>query len=350
VKMSLRSDNNLALMDKLPSGIEPEGRMRTRYHYHVCGLRLLSDTSFPFPETGSDGRQPDLEFSLGATGTKTEDLFPARKPHGIIRNGAGWPSITVYKMDQRYLLSCSNEASRVDFVLSDDCRRIDCYPFTAESRRNVELWLFGLVLAFILQVRGVFSLHASAVVVDGGAISFLGKNGYGKSTLAYFFLQKGHPVITDDLLAFERKGDAFHALPACPSMNLWDTTVSQWCGTGGNLGDEIVRKVKGRHSLASLDGVFCSSDIPLKSIYLLNPRSEEGDSEVRILPVVPSKALFELIGYTRANSMVEHGSQKELFLTYASLVSEVPVRRLEYPSGFDFLPTIYDAVLRDMVC
>jgi hypothetical protein len=349
--MSLQSDNNSALLDKLPLGIEPEGRMRNSYHYHVCGLRLLSDTRFPFPETWSDDdRQADLEFSLGATGAKTEDLFPVRKSHGVIRNGAGWPSITVFKMDQGYLLTCSNEASRVDFVLSSDCRRIDCYPLTSESRRNVEMWLFGLVLAFVLQMRGVFSLHASAVVVDGGAISFLGKNGYGKSTLAYFFLQKGHPVITDDLLAFDRKGGAFHALPACPSMNLWDTTLSQLGGDGGNSGHETIRTVKGRHSLASLDGVFCDSDIPLKCIYLLSPHRDKGDSAVRILPVARSKAFFELIGFTRANTMIELGGQKELFLTYASLVSEVPVRRLEYPSGFDFLPTIYDAVLRDMVC
>ena len=321
------------------------------YDYLVCGLWVRSNVFFPLasPPLLTES-SPDVEFTLKPAGLPATSLFPVESVLGSIRNGAGIPSITVSRVEKGYLLDCKNGSKAARFFLSGDCRKIECYPEDGMTRQDIECWLFGLVLAFVLQKRGIFSLHASAVALNRRAICFLGKNGYGKSTLAYFFLQKGHALVTDDLLAFVRKTDAFHVLPACPSMNLWDTTLSRLAGTDGNSADEMTSTVKGRHSMASLNGLFCDSDVRLKGIYLLNPHRDKEDTEVRIFPVAPSKALFELIGFTRANSMIELGNQKELFLTYASLVSEVPVRSLVYPSGFDFLPAIYDAVLHDMAC
>ena len=53
--------------------------------------------------------------------------------------------------------------------------------------------------------------------LTGGRSPFLGKNGYGKSTLAYFFVQKGHALVTDDLLA-SRQEDGCISRLACMSV------------------------------------------------------------------------------------------------------------------------------------
>ena len=62
------------------------------------------------------------------------------------------------------------------------------------TRQDIECWLFGLVLAFVLQKRGVFSLHGAAVQCFDWAVGFLGSNGFGKSTLAFLFPAAGAPT------------------------------------------------------------------------------------------------------------------------------------------------------------
>ncbi|NBC85561.1 MAG: hypothetical protein GVY25_05150, partial [Bacteroidetes bacterium] len=39
--------------------------------------------------------------------------------------------------------------------------------------------LLGVVLGTLLHQRGLHTLHASAVVVDGGAVAFVGEKGAG---------------------------------------------------------------------------------------------------------------------------------------------------------------------------
>ena len=141
--------------------------------YLVCGLRFRSNVSLPLvtisPTTeGCSG----CRVFLKPAGLPTTDLFPARTFIGNIRNGAGHPSITVSQVEQGQLLECKNGAKDAAFFLSHDRRTIECYPEEGMSRQDIECWLFGLVLAFVLQVRGIFSLHASAVALNGGAISF----------------------------------------------------------------------------------------------------------------------------------------------------------------------------------
>ena len=59
------------------------------------------------------------------------------------------------------------------------------------------------MLSFSLLSLGYEPLHATAVVVDGEAVAFLGDCGYGKSTLGAAFLARGFPLLTDDVLALE---------------------------------------------------------------------------------------------------------------------------------------------------
>lgn len=58
----------------------------------------------------------------------------------------------------------------------------------------------GPVLASLMEQRGAFVLHASAVAVGGRVVAFAGPSGMGKSTTAAFFAARGYPLITDDLL------------------------------------------------------------------------------------------------------------------------------------------------------
>jgi hypothetical protein len=328
--------------------IESERDLSTPSHdYSVCGLRLRTNVAFPLL-TQTQIAAPDVQFFLKAEGLQSSELFPDRIFLGSIRNGAGRPSITVSRVEEGQLLECQNGTKGAAFFLSQDWGTIECYPAQGMSQQDIECWLFGLVLAYLLQGRNIFSLHGAAVECCGKAIGFLGNNGYGKSTLAYFFLRKGHRLVTDDVLALVDNGTRFMALPACPSMNLWPKTMAELGSENVNLSTQEVKELKARLSLRSTDSLFCRSEVPLERLYLLNPIREASADKIEISQVSPTLALRELFHHTRAGSVLTVEDQKTLLQFFGRLSSTVPIRKLEFVGGFDKLPVIYEAILQDV--
>ncbi len=98
---------------------------------------------------------------------------------------------------------------------------VSCGANYATSPDEVFLTYFlGQVLSHCLLMRGIEPLHATAIVVDGGAVAFLGDSGDGKSTLAASFLNRGYSLITDDVLVLEFQNDTVLAHPSLPSIKL----------------------------------------------------------------------------------------------------------------------------------
>jgi hypothetical protein len=128
-------------------------------------------------------------------------------------------------------------------------------------------------------------------------------------------------------------------------MNLWSNTLSAFGTVNGsaNGGGTLEKR---RHSLEELTLPFCPSPVRLTHIYLLKRMSKTDG--IDIVPVPPANGLIELLGYTRASSMIELEQQKVLLKIYGKLLSQVTLRRLNYPAGFEFLPAVYNRVLQDV--
>lgn len=87
-----------------------------------------------------------------------------------------------------------------------------------ESDLLVE-FLVGPALSLALALRGVFGLHASAVVLQEGAVAFLGESGAGKSTLAAL-LDAGGRRLADDFLPVAWSGGCLKAFSRFPQLKL----------------------------------------------------------------------------------------------------------------------------------
>ncbi len=317
---------------------------KTRYQYRVCGLYLESDMLFSLPQAVPQS-VPDIKFRLKGVGRSTDAIFPKRAPIGKIKNGAGYPSITVCQVDHGLLLDCHNTHRRVEFVMPRDGRWIDCYAHSETTAEDIELWLFGLVISFILQSRGIFSLHAAAVNIGGNAVAFLGTNGCGKSTLAYFLARNGHALITDDVLALVDHQGWVSALPGSPSMNLWNQTLDHlgWPDASSKTGGA------GKHRYGIDQLGFCRNEsaVPLQNVYFLRPTPPDEAQTVRSESVAAAEAMVDLLSYTRANSMIEISKQKDLLKIYSLLISQASMRRLNYPRECEYLKTVYQTILED---
>ncbi len=74
----------------------------------------------------------------------------------------------------------------------------------------------------LLQQRGVATLHAAAVATEAGAVMLLGRSGIGKSSLAAALVERGYPLLADDVTGVMLDaGGRPVALPAFAHQRLW---------------------------------------------------------------------------------------------------------------------------------
>jgi hypothetical protein len=86
-----------------------------------------------------------------------------------------------------------------DFEIREG-RQIRVWPAAGATRKDIEIFLFGLAWASLCHQRGVLPLHASAVIIENGITAFAGHSGTGKSTTAALLNSLGYELIADDIL------------------------------------------------------------------------------------------------------------------------------------------------------
>src|SRR3990172_4970069 len=117
-----------------------------------------------------------------------------------------------------------------EFLVSPDGRRIACHALEGCPPETLRVYLLGQVLSFALVRRGVEPLHATAVMIDGEAVAFVGDCGYGKSSLGAAFLQDGCALLTDDLLAVTERDGRVLAYPGPARIKLFPDVAHRLLG------------------------------------------------------------------------------------------------------------------------
>jgi len=79
-----------------------------------------------------------------------------------------------------------------DFILDTTQRSVQVLPHDMLDEHTIEHLLVDQVLPRLLAHEGQLLLHACAVNVDGRTVLFLGKSGWGKSTIAALFHHAGY--------------------------------------------------------------------------------------------------------------------------------------------------------------
>lgn len=304
----------------------------------LFGITLASD--FPFASRLRDGHgAPDLTFSSAPCGQA-----PALPPHG---RPVGKTAIRLFRTPDREVLRFPDVA---DFHLWPD--RIVAQTADLAPSPLLEIHLLGTVLSYWLERRGLVTLHASAVLLEAGAAGFISTHGGGKTGLAASLMQAGHPLLSDDLLPLEERNGRFLARPGYPQMRMWPDEAIHFLGRYEDLPTVHPDLSKRRVAIGSGGpdgfGTFHGEATPLSCLYLLD-RQPDGDAPIEIREVSPRDALIELLRHSFTPLLVEAaGLQPARFDLLSRLVLQVPVKRLSYPSGFDRLPRVAEAVRRDL--
>jgi hypothetical protein len=230
-----------------------------------------------------------------------------------------------------------------DFRIQVD--RIEAY--LSEREGLGELRLLGPVFSYFFELRGLITLHASAVTADGDVIAFVSRHGGGKSGLAAGTIRAGASLVTDDLLVLDERDGCWESPPSYPLMRMWPDEAEYFFERCVDL--PRVHRGSDKRNVAVGEGgfgKFQETSSPLACIYLAT--RVEGAGAVEIQPVSRSEALIELVRHSFSPRLVEAaGLQPGRLDRLARLVRSVPVRRLVYPSGFERLEEVAGRILRD---
>lgn len=285
--------------------------------YKAYGLILASDIELPelLPSTGNP-----VAFIK-------RQALPSEGPDAI---GNGGSCIVGRVLDMlRFRVEGGTH------ILIDEMRPV--------SEDEIRVFLLGVLMSILLRQRGRLVLHASGLVKDGRAVGFVGDSGWGKSTLAGFFVQQGYHILNDDVLALDMEADPIRIMPGFPQIK-FRPEAEAWLGAQYQDMDALhANSIKRVHSPFSN---FHREELPLSRLYVLEG---SGRDESAIKELRPREAILELVRHTRAtNVMVAPDVMSAHLQQCARLVQNVPVKRLERKKDLDALHEILTLVEEDL--
>jgi hypothetical protein len=202
---------------------------------------------------------------------------------------------------------------------------------------SLRLLVLGPVLGILLHQRGHLVLHGSAVAKEGKAIAFLGNSGWGKSTTAAAFHQRGYTVVADDLVAVQINPDGSMIWPGFPRLKLWPE-AADYLKHDPTLLSALHPKLP-KLGL-TIQHNFATVPLSLSQIYILT----EGEA-TQIEPLSSSAAFPELMRHSYALSLLQKTERSgSHFSQCGQLIQSVPISRLRRPQLLSELSTVTQLV------
>lgn len=278
-------------------------------HYFAFGLILDSEVELP-DLIPSSQNIPDVLVRVARIAVVVQ---PASSAHEyVVNEGAG------------------------TFLIRDG-REILVDPAPSASLDSLQLLLLGRVMAILLRQRGWIPLHASAVLVGGSAVLFLGASGAGKSTTAAAFHTAGYPVLTDDVAAVRDVEGNCMLRPGRSVVRLLPDSRNILVSRGFQ---SVRSSDKDRFDL----GRFGVGECPVHKIYVVQTGDTLGTApmELALATAVLNRHTF----LKRLRSLPE---VIEANLRGCAAISTlVPVSRLVRPLSLDLLPALIQYVEEDV--
>jgi hypothetical protein len=215
----------------------------------------------------------------------------------------------------------------------------------SSTLEDTTTYLLGPILGFVLRLRGITCLHASAVAVGDRAVALLGPATAGKSTTAAAFCGMGHPVLADDIVALSERGETLLVQPAYPQLRLWPDSVALLYGAVDVLPRLSPTWDKRGLDLTQNGCRFQQQPLPLAAIFVLAERSP--DSEPHIEGLRGREKLLTLLVNTYVGYLLDAGMRGREFEILGRLASSVPIRRVAPPADPAHVSRLCARILED---
>lgn len=234
-----------------------------------------------------------------------------------------------------------------EFLVSSEGRLITCCPARESHHESFQVYLLGQALSFALVKCGFEPLHATCIVVEGQAVAFLGDSGFGKSSLAAYFISAGDRLLTDDLLLLQERPEGFIAYPGPPRIKLFPDMARKYLG---GVDGGVPMNSRGSKLILPLNrDRVCESPITLSAIYGLSPPQDMPDTQAVEFRSITSRQAFLELSCNTFNYVILDGDRASRQIKEtARIVNTVPVKRLLHPRSLEALPSVRQAIIKDL--
>jgi hypothetical protein len=248
----------------------------------------------------------------------------------------------------RYMVT---ETESLEFLMNQTGNRLQVTWTPGAPKQDALPAMLGPVMACLLGLRGLTTLHAGVISAQGGAYAFIGDKGAGKSSLMAALARSGCPILCDDIAALEKRHDAYWVLPAYPRLRAWPDTIQALTEVDPESLPRVSSMAEKRWLDLSTDPEstkwrFQSMPFPLKGVYYLPPR--QAGVKVSIHAIPPAERLFTLVRHGFVDTILDKRMRARDLEVLGHIARAVPVRRLERPDGFDALSEVTQAILEDI--
>lgn len=217
-----------------------------------------------------------------------------------------------------------------EFILQPRLGAILVRPRCELDAATIEHLLVDQVLPRYLAHEGRLLVHASAVTSSNGCVLFLGKSGWGKSTLAGLLDRLGHGLLSDDCVIVDTEPGQVVAMATYPSLRLNRDSLAQAFNNAPASKEVATYTSKRRLALPPRP---LKSAAHVEAIYLINdPAHSPASCDIR--PLNAADLCMALIHHSFQLDITDTERTRQQ-LEKASLVARsVPAYALGYPRDF----------------
>jgi hypothetical protein len=217
------------------------------------------------------------------------------------------------------------------FDVSRDGRTMTWFRPPEASLSSAIADVTSRVIALALHAGGVYSLHASAVSLDGNGIAFVAPKFHGKSTLCSAMVRAGALAMSDDTVPVMMDGGTRLA-PGIPRLRLWGDSASRFFDSPQE------QREQGRKYLIERlpEDQVETRTVPFSAAYVLSPVANLGDgSAVQRERLGSISAVMSLLTHAKLGPILG-GTEAQVLLSRAAAIAEsVPVYELNVIRDLD---------------
>jgi hypothetical protein len=231
-----------------------------------------------------------------------------------------------------------------EFMVSPDGRSVACGLLERATIDSFQTYLLGHVLSYALVKQGYEPLHATAVVIEGAAVVFLGDSGQGKSTLAAAFLHAGYQLLTDDLLLIRDVDGVLSGFPGPPRVKLFPHVACRFLpkqASSTRMNPETPKLI-----IPLEQHQQCPGPTPIQGFLSLDSCGE--GANIRFSSLSGIDSVLQLLGSTFNTRLVTPDRLRQQFLAAREWATRIPIRRLEYPRVLADIEQVRDAIVSDV--
>ena len=314
------------------------------YRCSIYGLGVTANRTIPGVPPSKIASE-DLHITFGSLPGWLDQIRDAEIEISYVadyQSDCGEPALRVFRLlGGAFYKFCYSD--QTEFVVDQAGAEIWAKWVEPLTIEDTATYLLGPVLGFVMLLRGIVCLHASAIAVGDKAIALLGPAGAGKSTTAAAFSTLGYGILAEDVVTLDDGGDQFLARPGYPCIRLWPAAVAALYGSETQL--PLLTPNWNKRYL-ELTNQFRREPLPLAAIYHLAERCDDSAAPF-VERLDQQQGLLALIANTYATKLMDKQMRAREFELLTRVWSNVPVRRVTPNADPNRIPELCDCILKD---